>query len=98
MLLHFTRSIPRPSAAIMAMAVLAACGPVSEDANTEVVREPLQLGPVDGHDLPGAAPDRIAIGDVAPDFNLVSYRDDTLSLTDYRGEHEIILVFYRGSW
>ena len=59
---------------------------------------PLQLGPIDGHDLPGADPDRIMVGAAAPDFRLESYRGDTLSLTDYRGTHEVILVFYRGSW
>lgn len=82
----------------MAAALLgvAACAPA--DAPMDTPEGPRALGPVDGMELPGAAPDRVAVGDPAPDFVLESYRGDTLALTDYRGTHEIILVFYRGSW
>ncbi len=75
---------------------LAACAPAdAPDAATDM---PRALGPVDGFELPGAAPERVKVGDMAPDFALESYRGDTLALTDYRGTHEVILVFYRGSW
>lgn len=60
--------------------------------------EPPTLGPVDGFDLPGADLDRVSIGDAAPDFSLVSYRGDILTLSENWGEREILLVFYRGHW
>jgi len=82
-------------AALGFVLLAAACSPSAGDLAMEGPRE---LGPVDGFELPGADMDRIAVGDLAPDFYLESYRGDTLSLTDYRGSHEIILVFYRGSW
>lgn len=56
------------------------------------------LGPVDGRDLPGADLGRVAVGDPAPDFSLMSYRGDVLTLSDHRGERDILLVFYRGHW
>jgi len=59
---------------------------------------PVELGPADGLDLPGIDLDRIRVGDEAPDFSLLSFRGDTVTLSDYRGQRNIILVFYRGSW
>jgi len=59
---------------------------------------PRALGPVDGQDLPGTDLDRIAIGDMAPDFTLETYRGETLTLSENRGQREILLVFYRGAW
>lgn len=56
------------------------------------------LGPADGHDLPGVAPDRVGVGDVAPDFTLESYDEGVVTLSDFRGEKNIVLVFYRGHW
>ena len=56
------------------------------------------LGPADGHELPPTQIDRVAIGTEAPDFTLESYSGDLLTLSDYRGSHNVILVFYRGHW
>lgn len=64
----------------------------------EAQMPPRELGPVDGHDLPGSDLERIAIGDVAPDFTLETYRGDRLTLSENRGQREILLVFYRGAW
>jgi|GEM_PF-933793 len=58
----------------------------------------IALGPVDGHDLPGVDLDRVAVGDTAPDFSLVSYRGPVVTLSDFRGEKDVVLVFYRGHW
>jgi hypothetical protein len=57
-----------------------------------------ELGPVDGRDLPGTDLGRIAIGDIAPDFTLETYRGETLTLSENRGRREVLLVFYRGAW
>jgi AhpC/TSA family len=60
--------------------------------------EEIEFGPHDGLDLPGVQTDRLAVGDVAPDFTLMSYRGDALTLSDFRGEKVVLLVFYRGHW
>ncbi len=56
------------------------------------------LGPVDGRDLPPADTGRVAVGDVAPDFALDSYDAGVVTLSEFRGKKDVILVFYRGYW
>jgi peroxiredoxin len=56
------------------------------------------LGPVDGHHLPPTEIQRVALGTTAPDFSLESLSGDTLTLSDFRGRKDVILVFYRGHW
>lgn len=56
------------------------------------------LGPVDGHDLPGSDLDRVRVGDPAPDFSLRSLAGPAVTLSDFRGEKNVVLVFYRGHW
>ena len=68
---------------------LAACG--GEE-------EPIVLGPTDGHDLPPTELERVAMGAPAPDFSLETISGDTLTLSDFRGEKNVVLVFYRGHW
>ncbi len=72
-------------AAIAAVAVVSIMGPVP-------------LGPKDGEDLPPTDLDRIKVGDVAPDFTLESHSDGILTLSDYRRNKNVVLVFYRGHW
>ncbi len=85
-------------------AVLAACSGSDEPApdvpaaETAEAPQPPALGPADGHDLPAEDLERIQLGDVAPDFTLASYDDGVLSLSDFRGSKNIVLVFYRGYW
>ncbi len=59
---------------------------------------PVQLGPVDGFDLSPTALDRVAIGSMAPDFSLETMNNDTLTLSSFRGDKNVVLVFYRGHW
>lgn len=56
------------------------------------------LGPVDGGDLPPTDLERVAVGDAAPDFSLRALSGDVHRLSDYRGEQNVVLVFYRGHW
>jgi len=59
---------------------------------------PVVLGPADGLDLPAEDTGRVRVGDRAPLFSLGTYRGDTLTLSEFQGKREVILVFYRGSW
>jgi len=72
---------------------LSACSERGDSNGDSVV-----LGPVDGRELPGTDLDRIQVGDVAPDFSLVSLAGPVVTLSDFRGERNVILVFYRGYW
>ena len=64
---------------------------------TTLLRPP-RLGPRDGEDLPPTDLERVEVGERAPDFSLESYSGDILTLSDYRGERNVVLVFYRGHW
>lgn len=59
---------------------------------------PIPLGPKDGHDLPATELDRVAVGTLAPDFSLESLSGERLTLSDFRGKKNVVLVFYRGHW
>ena len=56
------------------------------------------LGPADGRELPGIDLERVKVGDVAPDFSLASLAGPVVTLSDFRGTRNVILVFYRGYW
>jgi hypothetical protein len=56
------------------------------------------LGPADGHDLPREDLERVALGTIAPDFSLNSLSGEVETLSDSRGEKNVLLVFYRGHW
>ncbi len=87
-------------AVVMTVAVLIAAGCASEGdsdaASTDEVA--LALGPVDGHELTGTDLDRVQVGALAPDFTLASLSGAPVTLSDYRGAKDVILVFYRGHW
>lgn len=76
-----------------ALVLSGACG-VDSPGSADDAR----LGPADGLDLPPADLDRVAVGDEAPDFRLESLRRGPLALSDFRGEKDVVLVFYRGHW
>jgi peroxiredoxin len=42
--------------------------------------------------------DRIKVGQPAPDFTLEDSNGKNVSLADYRGKKNVVLVFYRGHW
>lgn len=79
---------------LLSLAALAAC--VSEDAPPEAT--PVTLGPADGRDLPAVDLERVQAGDPAPDFSLVSLAGPVVTLSEFRGAKNVILVFYRGWW
>jgi hypothetical protein len=57
-----------------------------------------RLGPQDGFDLLAVDTGRVAVGDVAPDFSLLSYAGTVTTLSDFRRDKNVVLVFYRGHW
>ncbi|MBI4525270.1 MAG: redoxin domain-containing protein [Deltaproteobacteria bacterium] len=57
-----------------------------------------QLGPKDGAKLPPTDLERVKVGDPAPDFTLENMDEKRISLSDFRGRKNAILVFYRGHW
>jgi len=57
-----------------------------------------QLGPKDGKDLLPTDLNRVKVGDKAPDFTLENMDGKRISLSDFRGKKNIVLVFYRGHW
>ena len=57
-----------------------------------------QLGPKDGADLKPADLNRVKAGDKAPDFTLENMDGRKISLSDFRGKKNVVLVFYRGRW
>ena len=88
--------------ALAAMLAAMACAdePATDESSVgeEVEAAPPVLGPVDGFELARADLERVAVGAEAPDFSLMSYRGDVLTLSENRGAREIVLVFYRGHW
>ena len=56
------------------------------------------LGPADGHDLPPTDIERVGVGDEAPLFALDSFDRGVVELASFRGEANVVLVFYRGHW
>ena len=57
-----------------------------------------QLGPKDGFDLASTDLNRVKVGDRAPDFTLENVDGKKITLSDFRGNKNVVLVFYRGQW
>jgi len=66
---------------------------VADGPESEIV-----LGPKDGLDLGPIDLDRVQVGDPAPDFSLTSLAGPVVTLSDFRSEQNVVLVFYRGHW
>ena len=72
--------------------------PTSPGSAPDDAGQTADLGPADGRDLPGQDTGRVAVGDAAPDFSLLAYSGDVITLSDFRGQQNVILAFYRGHW
>lgn len=57
-----------------------------------------QLGPKDPTGGGATEPDRIKVGQAAPDFALENVEGQAVNLSDFRGKKAVVLVFYRGYW
>lgn len=58
----------------------------------------VQLGPKDPAKLPQTDTSRVAVGTSAPDFTLESLAGPPVTLSQFRGSQNVVLVFYRGHW
>ena len=56
------------------------------------------LGPADGRDLPPTELERVMVGAEAPLFTLESFDRGPVELASFRGDKNVVLVFYRGHW
>lgn len=91
----------RRTTALALVGVVGTMGCAGEMAQDETMPEeptPIVLGPADGRDLPGVDLERVQAGQVAPDFTLASLEGPPVTLSDFRGEKNVVLVFYRGHW
>ncbi len=75
---------------MMAMLTWAAAGAVAQAGPA--------LGPKDGAGLLPTDLARVAVGSPAPDFTLESKDGATVTLSSFRGQKNVVLVFYRGHW
>lgn len=57
-----------------------------------------QTGPTDEVKQSATDLDRVKVGQPAPDFTLEDSDGKNVSLADYRGKKNVVLVFYRGHW
>ncbi len=69
----------------------------TEQAATDEFNE-IVLGPTDGHDLSPTDIDRVLAGHMAPDFSATSLAGPIVTLSQFRGEKNVVLFFYRGHW
>jgi peroxiredoxin len=67
-------------------------------SSAAVAQEPPRLGPADGANLPPIDLERVKVGAPAPDFTLARYGGGTTTLSGFRGEKNVVLVFFRGFW
>jgi len=56
------------------------------------------LGPKDGPLVPPTDLERVRVGDVAPDFTVEALDGRFITLSEYRSQKNVVLVFYRGHW
>ena len=73
-------------------------GVLGASPNAQLVGQETELGPVDGHDLEPTDLERIVAGVEAPDFTVVTLAGEALTLSDLRGDKNVVLFFYRGHW
>ena len=57
-----------------------------------------QTGPNDEVKQPATDLDRVNVGPPAPEFTLEDSDGKGVSLGEYRGKKNVVLVFYRGHW
>jgi cytochrome oxidase Cu insertion factor (SCO1/SenC/PrrC family) len=86
----------RLGVALLLAIFAAGCGAQDGPGGGEATE--VALGPADGHDLPATDLDRVQAGDLAPDFTLTSLAGTPVTLSSFRGQQNVVLVFYRGHW
>ena len=98
--MHRPRAILLLCLTALAMsAVVSSCGG-DNLLRAKIIEERAELvfGPADGHDLPPDDLERVAVGDLAPDFTALALGGEPYTLSEFRGSKNVVLVFYRGHW
>lgn len=54
--------------------------------------------PAAADDTAAATPERIAVGQEAPEFSLTGSDGETYSSSSLRGEKNLLMIFFRGTW
>ena len=75
---------PRPLATILALGSLLILAPASVVATAQPAAP--------------AQATQVAVGDTAIDFTLQSTHGETYRLSDLRGEKNVVIIFFRGTW
>lgn len=75
-------------ALLLAALLLTACN--NDPVATEALASASGYSDVDGV--------RLEVGQPAADFTLTDYRGNAVTLSDYRGKSNVMLLFYRGEW
>jgi len=57
-----------------------------------------RLGPTDGEGLEPTDTGRVTVGMVAPDFTLEAFGRSPITLSQFRANKNVVLVFFRGHW
>ena len=90
--MSFQRMLSLVAVVMIVVAVILAIGTRDRAASR------VELGPTDGHDLPPTDLERVAVGDEAPGFALAALSGSTVTLSEFRRDKNVVLVFYRGHW
>lgn len=77
---------------LVPLAALLAC------AAARLIAQTPALGPKDGAGLAATDTGRVTIGNIAPDFTLEALVGPPITLSQFRGQKNVVLVFYRGHW
>ena len=56
------------------------------------------LGPKDGQGMAPTDTGRVTVAGVAPDFTLEALAGPPITLSQFRAQKNVVLVFYRGHW
>ena len=85
---------------VVGVVALGGCGGGDETTEQAAMNEVTEivLGPTDGHDLSPTDIDRVLAGQMAPDFSATSLAGPVVTLSQFRGEKNVVLFFYRGHW
>ncbi len=67
-------------------------------AVTPLAAQQPALGPKDGAGTVPTDTGRVTTGGVAPDFTLEALVGPPITLSQFRGQKDVVLVFYRGHW
>jgi hypothetical protein len=83
-------------AVVMCIGLMVGCGPLNDGSANPTATATQPPAPTPTAPGDSEAPEGIpAIGDHAPDFTLPSVWGEAFTLSNYRGDQNVVLLFYR---